>query len=738
MNALHDGYTTDELSVPLGRRWSHDFGENVSYPLVVDGRVFVTTSGSGGPPYGSDLWALDEKTGETLWGPIALGGTYHVAGLTADSASVYTLTFDGFIQSIDQATGGVNWAHSLPDTSSFSGAPTVASGTLYAAGGDNRLFAVSTADGSLLWKKDTGSTGNTSPAVTDDGVYVSYACEVTIKMDPATGAYLWTHTTGCTGGGGTTPVVHDGRIYVRDNALMSPAVLSATDGTQVSAFSASRAPAFNDTTMFTLSAGVLRATDPVTQVVKWTQVADGQLQTAPLAIGDMVAVGSGSGRLYLFSAATGDVLWSADTGGTIPAPDEHNDVILTGMAEADDTLLVPSGTTLQAYMANDVSAAPTSVSFGKQRVGTYGLAKSITISNTGNTPEALNDIRLSGPNSADFFGGTNCFPVTKPRVLAPQTSCRVDVYAAPLAVGSRTANVVVTSSAAGGPDVVPLSVTGTEGYFLAGARGEVATFGDAVFHGDLTRLHLSAPIISVATTPNGAGYWMLGRDGGIFSFGNAQFYGSTGAMRLTKPIVGMTATPTGHGYWLVASDGGIFSFGDARFYGSAGGTHLRRPVVGMTTTATGHGYWLVADDGGVFAYGDAKFYGSGLGKTLSAPIARIVPTPTRSGYWLQGHDGHVYPFGDARLYGAVPPGRSIVGLTPTPDGHGYWTVSNTGQVYAFGNAYPYGSLPVAGVTDVIGIAATAPALPVVLIPFAAAKHASSELPVRRSGALQYR
>jgi len=39
---------------------------------------------------------------------------------------------------------------------------------------------------------------------------------------------------------------------------------------------------------------------------------------------------------------------------------------------------------------------------------------------------------------------------------------------------------------------------------------------------------------------------------------------------------------------------------------------------------------------------------------------------------------------------------------------------------------------------VIGIAATAPALPVVLIPFAAAKHASSELPVRRSGALQYR
>jgi len=59
-------------------------------------------------------------------------------------------------------------------------------------------------------------------------------------------------------------------------------------------------------------------------------------------------------------------------------------------------------------------------------------------------------------------------------------------------------------------------------------------------------------------------------DGGIFTFGDARFYGSTGALHLNAPIVDVASTPDGDGYWLVASDGGIFSFGDARFYGSTG------------------------------------------------------------------------------------------------------------------------------------------------------------------------
>ncbi|MHB8288931.1 MAG: hypothetical protein ACYDEY_06790, partial [Acidimicrobiales bacterium] len=54
-----------------------------------------------------------------------------------------------------------------------------------------------------------------------------------------------------------------------------------------------------------------------------------------------------------------------------------------------------------------------------------------------------------------------------------------------------------------------------------------------------------------------------------------------GGRHLNAPIVGMASTPDGGGYWFVAADGGIFSFGNAKFYGSMGGRHLNAPIVGM-------------------------------------------------------------------------------------------------------------------------------------------------------------
>jgi len=70
-------------------------------------------------------------------------------------------------------------------------------------------------------------------------------------------------------------------------------------------------------------------------------------------------------------------------------------------------------------------------------------------------------------------------------------------------------------------------------------------------------------------------------DGGVFAFGDAAFAGSLGAMHLNAPIVGMASTPDGKGYWLVASDGGVFAFGDAAFAGSLGAMHLNKPIVGV-------------------------------------------------------------------------------------------------------------------------------------------------------------
>jgi hypothetical protein len=124
-----------------------------------------------------------------------------------------------------------------------------------------------------------------------------------------------------------------------------------------------------------------------------------------------------------------------------------------------------------------------------------------------------------------------------------------------------------------------------------------------------TALVVDHSVVGMVAAPGG-GYWVVASDGGIFAFGDAGYFGSEGGQSLDAPIVGMATTPDGRGYWLVASDGGIFAFGDAGYFGSEGGRPLDAPIAGMATTPDGRGYWLVASDGGIFAFGDAGFDGS--------------------------------------------------------------------------------------------------------------------------------
>jgi PQQ enzyme repeat len=53
--------------------------------------VFATVDDT--PSYGTSLYALNARTGATLWGPVQLG-TYDWSGLTYDSDRVFTVNYD--------------------------------------------------------------------------------------------------------------------------------------------------------------------------------------------------------------------------------------------------------------------------------------------------------------------------------------------------------------------------------------------------------------------------------------------------------------------------------------------------------------------------------------------------------------------------------------------------------------------------------------------------------------------
>ena len=180
-----------------------------------------------------------------------------------------------------------------------------------------------------------------------------------------------------------------------------------------------------------------------------------------------------------------------------------------------------------------------------------------------------------------------------------------------------------------GPPAPPVTTTTTvppsplpAGYRLATAAGQVYRFGKVP---PASSGQPAAPVVGIASTPDGRGYWLAESTGAVLAAGDAKAYGPVSGLHLVKPVVGIAATPDGRGYWLVASNGGIFAFGDAHLYGSTSDTQLNEPIVGIAATPDGRGYWMVASDGGIFAFGDARYYGSLVGKRLSAQVVGIAP-----------------------------------------------------------------------------------------------------------------
>ncbi len=103
--------------------------------------------------------------------------------------------------------------------------------------------------------------------------------------------------------------------------------------------------------------------------------------------------------------------------------------------------------------------SPTGLDFGSQLVNTTGTAQTTTLTNTGTAPLTINSIALGGANPEEY-AQTNTCPLS-PSTLAVDASCTLSVTFTPNTVGSRTASVSVTDDAAGSPQSVALTGTGT-------------------------------------------------------------------------------------------------------------------------------------------------------------------------------------------------------------------------------------------------------------------------------------
>lgn len=143
-------------------RWEKQLNNNrrfadIDAELFLSGdRVFVSA-------YDNDLYALDAKTGATLWTLPKAGGA---KGMQVDSETLYVPSSTGYVYAIETKTGKVLWKFELdhPVTSGV----TILKDKLVIASSSQYLYVLSRTSGQLLDRFDVGHQSGFSGAFIAD------------------------------------------------------------------------------------------------------------------------------------------------------------------------------------------------------------------------------------------------------------------------------------------------------------------------------------------------------------------------------------------------------------------------------------------------------------------------------------------------------------------------------------------------------------------------------------------
>jgi hypothetical protein len=140
-----------------------------------------------------------------------------------------------------------------------------------------------------------------------------------------------------------------------------------------------------------------------------------------------------------------------------------------------------------------VSFSPNSLTFGDAVEGTASQPLTVTLTNSGTATLTITSIRAS----ANFAETNNCGPL-----LTPAANCVINVTLTPNTTGSVTGTVSFTDNAAGSPQIVSVSGTGTigtttdtlTGYCFGGGGADMCRSGQ-----DLTQCPAGQTAISPQT-----------------------------------------------------------------------------------------------------------------------------------------------------------------------------------------------------------------------------------------------
>ncbi len=257
------------------------------------------------PPKGPPAWTFASRT--LIEFPPAVDGGLVVVGV--NSGRVYALDAD---------SGRLRWARR--QRGQIASSPAISDDRVFISSMDGALTAYTRAHGTPIWSFTTGGSPiESSPLVVDGRVYVGAWNGALYAIDARTGAKAWTFRApgeikGSAASVGDLVVVGDyaGNVHALD-AASGAERWTYRGGDRFYGGPAASA----DTLVIGDVGGSVIALDRRTGAERWRRALGGYVYASAAIAGETVFIGSYSGRFEALDLTTGAVRWSFDAGGRI-------------------------------------------------------------------------------------------------------------------------------------------------------------------------------------------------------------------------------------------------------------------------------------------------------------------------------------------------------------------------------------------------------------------------------------
>ena len=275
------------LRPPFRRIWTFRGRALLEFPpAVAYGRIYL-------PTFDGRFYALDARTGETLWKHRVPGCGWATPAVwkrlvivtyigNARSCAKTVSRLGGVVVAYDADSGKVVWRRATgPNESS----PLIARGRVFVGDWNGEVWALDARTGTTIWRSTVGGAIKGSLAASGGRLFVGAYDGAVYSLAAGNGRILWRTSAqarlGSRGNFYSTPAVAYGRVYI-----------GSTDGKVYS---------------FGARSGKLR----------WSKSTGGYVYSSPALWRGSVLIGSYDQSFYALDAATGDIRWRFRANGPI-------------------------------------------------------------------------------------------------------------------------------------------------------------------------------------------------------------------------------------------------------------------------------------------------------------------------------------------------------------------------------------------------------------------------------------